>query len=126
MNFPIDHGCEVYEAMRTPSGPPFSACDWQSLRNELRAHSSLDFPVIYGAYFDGWEARLVLVLEQPKRESTISEWWRDEDGHWQRDVLPVDCSQQWRQCRLSTSGGRSALERRIPSGETSNKRLAGR
>ncbi len=64
--------------MRTPSGPPFQPAIGNRCGTELRRIRSLDFP---GSFTEptliGWEARLVWSSNNRKRESTISEWWRE-------------------------------------------------
>ncbi|SRR6266404_3448070 len=91
MNFPIDHGCEVYEGDADTIGAAVSACDWQSLRNGTAAHSFVGFPrFIYGAYFDWLGGAASLVLEQPEARIHDLRMVAGEDGHWSADVLPVD------------------------------------
>jgi len=109
---------KVMRAMRTPSGRRFQLRLAIVCGTELRLHSFVGFPPVhYGAYFEiCWEARLALSRTP---EARIHD---SRNGGGETAIgAPMFCrwigSQQWRQCRLSTSGGSVGLERRNTFGE---------
>jgi len=91
MNFPDDHGCEIYEGDANAIGAAIAAFDWQALRNGTAAHSFVGFPrFISGYYFDWLAEAVATVLNKPEAPDAGFRTVAGEDGHWGAGVLSKD------------------------------------